>query len=293
MATGFKANAQDLGTAADIPAGVGTPDVMDTRISTLNFTDGAPSADTVTTVFDHLDFTHALNAFRIGYQVASTQAFVDAVDKAGAEPNGGVMIWSNLLDSQTMLLTGNADTVYYMFTVDLTNGPIVIVTPPETLGLFDDAMFQHVIDFGRPDRGQGAKFVLVPSGYDDPLPDSGNHVGHSYTNTVLGLGRSIMENNDPAPTVATIKDTLKFYPYTPGGFGTSIATLLEGNTPAGKGTRSWSDHNNSGDAFPTKHLAAIFAGADPRHTSKTAPEIGLVFKPKVHRNIDQPNVGLD
>lgn len=105
------------------------------------------------------------------------------------------------------------------------------------------------------------------------------------------VGRQVQP--DPAPTVATIKDTLKFHPYTPGGFGTSIGTLLEGNTPAGKGTRFWSDHSNSGDAFPTKHLAAIFAGADSRHTSKTAPEIGLVFVAKRHRNIDQRNVRLD
>lgn len=124
MATGVKAYADDLATAADIPAGGGTPDVMDIRIGKLSFTDGAPSADTVAAVFDHLDFTHALNAYRTGYQVASTQAFVDAFDKAGAEPDGGMMIWSNLLDSQNMLLTGNADTICYLFTVDLTNGPM-------------------------------------------------------------------------------------------------------------------------------------------------------------------------
>ena len=37
-----------------------------------------------------------------------------------------------------------------------------------------------------------------------------------------------MENNDPKPAVASIKKSLKIYPYTPGGFGTSIATALEG-----------------------------------------------------------------
>ena len=42
------------------------------------------------------------------------------------------------------------------------------------------------------------------------------------------LGRSFMQDSDPAPTVATIKSTLKIYPYTPGGPGTSVATLLEG-----------------------------------------------------------------
>ena len=37
-----------------------------------------------------------------------------------------------------------------------------------------------------------------------------------------------MENNDPKPAVALIRETLKIYPYTPGGYGTSIATALEG-----------------------------------------------------------------
>ena len=42
------------------------------------------------------------------------------------------------------------------------------------------------------------------------------------------LGRSFMQDDDPAPTVATIKSTLKIYPYTPGGPGTSVATILAG-----------------------------------------------------------------
>ncbi len=40
--------------------------------------------------------------------------------------------------------------------------------------------------------------------------------------------RSFMTDDDPAPTVETIKSTLKIYPYAPGAAGTSIATLLEG-----------------------------------------------------------------
>jgi len=45
------------------------------------------------------------------------------------------------------------------------------------------------------------------------------------------LGRSFINENpgmDPAPTVELIKRTTKIYPYAQGGFGTSIATLLEG-----------------------------------------------------------------
>src|SRR5690606_19574190 len=56
-------------------------------------------------------------------------------------------------------------------------------------------------------------------------------VGQSGTTRVLMLGRQFLENGDPAPAVARIKEKTKIYPYTPGGFGTSIATALEGTVP--------------------------------------------------------------
>jgi len=43
------------------------------------------------------------------------------------------------------------------------------------------------------------------------------------TNHVLYAVRAFMDNNDPKPSVALIKKSLKIYPYTPGGAGTSIA----------------------------------------------------------------------
>ena len=70
----------------------------------------------------------------------------------------------------------------------------------------------------------------MPPGYNGPLPDSGFHVGRSRTRRALYAVRAYLDNNDPKPSVALIKKSLKIYPYTPGGFGTSIATALEGKT---------------------------------------------------------------
>ena len=217
-------------TADDIPTSLLTPDSMQSRIGELTFVDGAPSSETVEKVYDNLDFTRALDAYMNGYQLVSLQAMHKGLVDAGAEDNEGVLLWSGLMDSQSIFLTANADTVYYIFVVNVEDGPIVVETPPDALGLFDDFWFQHVIDFGRPgpDRGKGGKFLLLPPGYDGPLPDSGFHVGQSSTNLVIAFGRSFMQDNDPKPTVETIKEHLKIYPYTPGGFGNSIATLLEG-----------------------------------------------------------------
>lgn len=223
-------------TAKDIPPGIAIPDEMDTRLGKLTFVDGAPSDEAVKTIFDNLDFTNALNAYMNGYQLVSLQAMEKGLASVGVKDNEGVLLFSELMDSQSLFLTANADTIYYIFTISVKNGPMVVETPPDALGLFDDAWFQHVIDFGRPgpDRGQGGKFLLLPPGYDGPLPDSGYHVGRSTTERIFAFGRSFLKNNDPKPTVETIKKSLKIYPYTSGGWGTSIATLLEGKTPIQK-----------------------------------------------------------
>jgi hypothetical protein len=219
-----------LKTAQDLPASVAIPDEMDTRLGRLSFVDGAPSDDTVEKVYDNLDFTRALDAYLNGYQLVSLKALHKGLLSAGAEDNGGVLMFSELMDSQSLFLTANADTVYYIFALDLGAGPMVVETPPDALGLFDDFWFQHVVDFGRPgpDRGRGGKFLLLPPGYDGPLPDSGYHVAESTANHVMAFGRSFLVDNDPKPTVEAIKSSLRIYPYTPGGWGTSLATLLEG-----------------------------------------------------------------
>ena len=173
---------------------------------------------------------HGLNVFLDGFAGASTYAIRKGFHEAGVDDNA-ILIFSELMGSESVFLTANADTVYFLGVVDLTSGPMVVETPPQALGVFDDMWWGWIIDFGLPgpDRGEGGRFLLVPPGYDGPLPDSGYHVGHSRTSRALLLGRSFLTDDDPAPTVETIKSTLKLYPYAPGNAGTSVATLLEGH----------------------------------------------------------------
>jgi hypothetical protein len=209
---------------------ISAPDRLDTRVGTLESVDGVPSGETAERVYDHLDFVHGLNVYFDGFAGASTYALRKGFHEAGAEDNT-ILIFSELMGSESVFLTANADTVYYVGVVDLTSGPMVVETPPQALGVFDDMWWGWIIDFGLPgpDRGEGGRFLLVPPGYDGPLPDSGFHVAHSRTSRALLLGRSFLTNDDPAPTVETIKSTLKLYPYAPGNAGTSIGTLLEGH----------------------------------------------------------------
>ncbi len=209
---------------------ISEPDRFDSRVGTLESHDGVPNAETTERLYDHLDFAHGLNAYLDGFAGPSTYAIRKGFHDLGVEDNQ-VLIFSELMGAESVFLTANADTVYYLSVVDLTSGPMVVETPPQALGVFDDMWWGWIIDFGLPgpDRGEGGKFLLVPHDYDGPLPDSGYHVGHCRTSRALLLGRSFLTDDDPAPTVETIKSTLKLYPYAPGNAGTSIATLLEGH----------------------------------------------------------------
>jgi hypothetical protein len=226
----FVAGAQSVrAQQKDIPPGLKTADRVETQIGTLEFKDGAPSSATVQKVYDNLDFVRGVDVFMNSFSGASAYAIRQGFHSIGAEDNT-VVIFSGLMDSNSLFLTANADTIYNLSILDLTKGPLVIEVPPMQLGTLNDMWFGWIIDIGAPgpDRGEGGKYLVVPPGYDGPLPDSGFFVGRSKTDHVLYAVRAFMDNNDPKPSADLIKKSLKIYRYTPGGFGTSIGTALGG-----------------------------------------------------------------
>jgi hypothetical protein len=225
-------------TKTPVPTEITTPSKVEAGIGTLEFTDGYPAADTAERLRDHLDYVHGLDTFMNTIQGVSTYAIREGFLKAGIN-DGDVLIYSELMDSRSLFLTANADTVYYISFLDLTDGPLVVETPPDALGLFDDIWFRWISDFGLPgaDRGQGGTYLLVGPGYDGPLPEGGYYVRHSRTNHLAMLARSFINQNpgnDPGPTVDLIKERLKIYPYAPGGVGSSIGAYLTGKGTLGQ-----------------------------------------------------------
>jgi hypothetical protein len=232
---------------------ISTPDKVETRIGTLDFKDGMPSKETIAKVYDNLDFTHAFEAFVNTFQGVSIHALHKGFLSIGVKDNE-VLVFSDLMDAKSLYLTANADTVYYMGILDLTKGPMVLEVPPQALGAIDDYWFRWVIDIGLPgaDRGDGGKYLILPPGYDGPLP-SGFNITRARTSLVIWFGRSFLENNDPKPVAETIKKFTKVYPYETGGVGTPIADFLSGKAKLGKVTPPPPTvfHEGTGKAFST------------------------------------------
>jgi len=86
-----------------------TPNKVETRIGTLEFKDGTPSKATLDKVYDNLDFTHAFEAFVNTFQGVNMAAIRKGLLDFGVEDNE-ILLFA-LLDSKSLLLTANADTV--------------------------------------------------------------------------------------------------------------------------------------------------------------------------------------
>jgi hypothetical protein len=102
--------------------------------------------------------------------------------------------------------------------IDLKNGPIVIESPPNTLGIVDDFWFRYVADLGNagPDKGQGGKFLFLPPGYTGPVPD-GYHVYKSPTFGNWFVTRGFQVNGDPKPGADSIRAAPSRLPAGAGG----------------------------------------------------------------------------
>jgi hypothetical protein len=196
----------------DIPAGIITPDRVETRLGTLRFFDGYPDEATVQTVYDNLDFQRSVQAFLTTIPAASAYALRTGLRTFGPD-NQTVLITESLLDSRGLMLTGNSETIYSIAWLDTKSGPLVIDIPPHVLGYVDDFWFRYVADLGNagPDKGQGGKYLLLPPGYTGAVPD-GYFVLRSRTfGHFLGV-RFFLEGGDVRAAVERAQQHLRIYP---------------------------------------------------------------------------------
>ena len=211
------------GVTEETLGSISTPDHVESRLGPLEFVDGAPSEATADLLYEHLDFISGVKAFIDAYPGASLVAIRRGFRSIGVEDNS-ILLFSELMDSASLFLTANTDTIYALGFVDLSDGPMVvdvpsIPAPSGFLGTVDDMWFRWITDMGLPgpDRGTGGRYLLVGPGYDGPLPEGGFYVSHSRTTRVILLLRAFMIDNDPRVALDVIRNGLRISPYTPGG----------------------------------------------------------------------------
>jgi len=149
---------------------------------------------------------------------ASLEAFRRGQAALAGEGCNTVLIFDQLMDSNSLFLTGNTDTVYVSAFLDLKkDGPTVIEIPPGTgPGTINDAFFRFVVDTGPPgpDKGKGGKYLILPPDHvhlQGEVPGD-YFVVSSPTWTNWFIARGFLKDGKPDFSSNLFREGLKIYP---------------------------------------------------------------------------------
>ena len=188
-------------------------ETLKTRVGDFEFKGGYPAGDTAERLLDLRKLNQATEVYLTQLMAVSEIGLREGLRAFGATKPNQVVIWENLMDAKTVLLTANTETVYALSHLDLkADGPTVVEAPPKMLGFLQDGLQRYISDVGPlgPDKGNGGKFLVLPPGYDGDVPD-GYFVAKSPTYSVtLGL-RGFQVDGKTDEAVGLMKQ-IKVYP---------------------------------------------------------------------------------
>jgi hypothetical protein len=162
----------------------------------------------------------AVEAVIWGMPAVNTDLMYQAM---AGETKGGwnqIVYWSRLLDWKNQTLTPNPDAIYLMpFFNTAEVGPMVLEIPPadegSITGSIMDCWQTPLEDVGPAgvDKGKGGKYLILPPGYKDKVPD-GDIPLPSQTYQGYALLRSILKSGSEADFNKAVEygKRIQFYP---------------------------------------------------------------------------------
>ena len=233
-ATGNQASSQSANykmTTAFAP-GVAVPDKVETSIGTLNLNYGYPDDATTRKIYDNLDASRALQAYLLAIPIVNQAGMRDSLRKFGPD-NQTDVIWENLVDSKTVELTANDNTIYSFIWIDTHKGPLVLEVPPMILGAIDDFWYKWVADIGitGADRGKGGKYLILPPGYTNNVPEGYFVVRPSTYGNWMPF-RSFLVEGSTNPGVEAVKKYLMIYQLSDGADSSAVKLVNASGIPS-------------------------------------------------------------
>ena len=199
-------------TTSDPHGWIGTETVK-TRFGNFEFKNGYPAQTSSDALLDQLKFNRAIEVYLAQMPAVAIIESRRGVRDFGAKRSNQVVIWEQLMDAETLVLTANTETVYGMGFLDLNgDGPTVVEAPPKMLGAAMDTLQRWLVDIGPPgpDKGKGGKYLFLPPGYKGEVPE-GYFVVKSPTYSVNYFLRGFKVDGKPDQAVALMKQ-IKVYP---------------------------------------------------------------------------------
>ena len=187
--------------------------LKESSVAPLEYIGGYPTKETAQKYYDELDSQRAVEVYLWALPMASYGAMFEETIKLGGGDHA-VLVVDKAAEAQQLCLTANQDTIYMSGALDLSKGPMVIDIPAGLLGTMNNIWQQPLVDLGgpfSPEQNKGGRFLILPPGYDGPMPAIAYHVVKSDTNTVIFYLRAIPKSKDDLPRLQKLVRTFKQY----------------------------------------------------------------------------------
>jgi hypothetical protein len=203
-----------LTSTASFGQGLPTTGTIESPIGPLEIKNGYPTEQTVTKLYDALDFQRATQAYLWALPYMAMTEWQRWTREEFGAGNLGYVDYVDFKD-KLGILTANATTPYAQAFPNLSEtGPLVFEFPPGALaGGLIDFWERPITDTGQlgPDKGKGGKYLILGPGQPDitPAPE-GYFVFRSPTNNMWSGQRGLDPDLNKAKTLMA---ELKIYPY--------------------------------------------------------------------------------
>jgi hypothetical protein len=184
---------------------------VDTPSGKLDFELGVPTKETVTKLYDEMDYQRANQLYLWALPIVGFANLQDILKgTTGALPDDLTIYLGN---EQSVFLTPNATTPYILAYLDLAKtGPVVMEMPPGAIaGSSMDFWQRPLSDLGvtGPDQGKGGKYIFVGPGQEAPAA-KGAFVLQSPTFGVVLFYRTLDPDQAKGEALARL---IRVYPW--------------------------------------------------------------------------------
>jgi hypothetical protein len=194
-------------------------------LANLPFPGGYPTEQSARALQDEWLFERGVQTYLWALPALNMYAMKEASERQFGAGYNVLPVFRERLDAHTLITTPNSDVIYALGYLDVAkDGPMVIEVPPGLQGILDD-FFQRPIcgpklngrtwcgDVGLPgpDKGEGGKYLVLPPGFDGPIPD-GYYVYRSRTNGVFVFWRAFFKDPKDLSGAVDVIEQTKIYP---------------------------------------------------------------------------------
>jgi len=155
------------------------------KLAAIPYVVSYPSKDDISSLKKELLFQRASQAYLWALPALNMYAMKEGSEKVFGKGYNVLPVFKERLNAKTLITTPNSDVIYALGYLDLSeDGPMVIEVPPGLQGILDDFWQRPIPSEGPidgrawagdvglpgPDKGKGAKYLVVPPDYKGPIP---------------------------------------------------------------------------------------------------------------------------